>query len=99
VPRKKGDRLLKKTANSGDLQSLPSIGSSLAQDLRDLGFRAPSDLHGQDPEKMFDDLCELRGERIDRCVLYSFRCAVYAATSNDDDPELAKWWNWKDRTL
>ena len=68
----------------------------MAQDLRDLGFRAPLDLYGQDPEKMFGELCELRGQKIDRCVLYSFRCAVHAVTSNDEDPELLKWWNWKD---
>ena len=86
-----------KPRNTTELQSLPSIGPSLAQDLRDLGFRAPVDLHGQDPEQMFTDLCELRGQKIDRCVLYSFRCAVYSVTSSDKDPELAKWWNWKDR--
>jgi len=88
-----------KPTDPTDLQSLPSIGPSLARDLRDLGFQAPADLHGADPEKMFADLCELRGEKIDRCVLYTFRCAVYAVTAHDDDPELAKWWNWKDRTL
>jgi hypothetical protein len=90
---------MKKPRATDELQSLPSIGPSLARDLKDLGFRAPDDLHGQDPEKMFADLCDLRGQKIDRCVLYSFRCAVHAATSTDRDPELAKWWNWKDRTL
>ena len=88
-----------KPKNTMVLQSLPSIGPSLAQDLRDLGFVSPVDLHGQDPEQMFADLCELRGEKIDRCVLYSFRCAVYAVTSGDKDPELAKWWNWKARKI
>jgi len=86
-----------RTTNTTELQSLPSIGPSLEHCLGDLGFRSPADLRGQDPEKMFTDLCEFHGQRIDRCVLYSFRCAVYAATSNDKDPELAKWWNWKDR--
>ena len=51
-----------KPTNSNDLQSLPSIGPSLAQDLRDLGFRCPEDLHGQDPEKMFTDLKELEAD-------------------------------------
>ena len=87
---------MKKPRNSTELQSLPSIGPSLARCLNDLGFHAPHDLHGQDPETMFTDLCELRGERIDRCVLYSFRCAVHSVTSHDEDPELLKWWNWKD---
>ena len=90
---------MKKTTDGSDLQSLPSIGPSLARDLVDLGFRASSDLRGRDPEKMYADLCELRGERIDRCVLYSFRCAVNAVDSDDGDPELRKWWNWKGRSL
>lgn len=81
------------------LQELPSIGPSLALDLRALGYDAPSDLANEDPERMYKDLCSLRGERIDPCVLYSFRCAVYAATTGDSDPELRKWWNWKDRRL
>ena len=88
-----------KPIESTDLQSLPSIGPSLAQDLRDLGFNVPADLLGQDPEKMYSDLCKLRGQNIDRCVLYSFRCAVHAVVSKDDDPELRKWWNWKERIL
>ena len=80
-----------------DLQSLPGIGPSLAADLRDLGFRETGDLHGADPERMYADLCELRGEHQDRCVLYVFRCAVYAVDTPERDPELLKWWNWKDR--
>ncbi len=80
---------MSKSPNPNDLQSLPSIGPSLAEDLRDLGFRCPEDLHGQDPEKMFTDLKEMRGGYMDRCVLYSFRCAVYAVTSGDKDPERA----------
>jgi hypothetical protein len=90
---------MKKLRNTTALQSLPSIGPSLAQDLWDLGYRAPDDLHGQDPEKMYSDLCELRSQKVDRCVLYSFRCAVHSVSSNDKDPELEKWWNWKDRTV
>ena len=82
-----------------ELQTLPGIGPSMAADLRDLGFREPADLRGQDPEKMYVDLCDLRGQKIDRCVLYVFRCAVYAATNGAPDPELLKWWSWTDRNV
>lgn len=88
-----------KPAEKSDLQSLPAIGPSLARDLMELGFRTPADLHGQDPEVMYADLCKLRGQHIDRCVLYAFRCAVHAVVSDNDDPELRKWWNWKNRKL
>ncbi|NJM89920.1 MAG: hypothetical protein HC847_25010 [Hydrococcus sp. RU_2_2] len=40
----------------------------------------------------------LRGQHIDRCVLYVFRCAVYYASNSVREPELLKWWNWKDKT-
>jgi hypothetical protein len=45
---------------------------------------------------MFEDLCRARGEAIDRCVLYAFRCAVYYADHDTHDPHLLNWWNWKD---
>jgi hypothetical protein len=88
----------KRTVNDR-LQALPGIGPSLAQDLEVLGFRDPLELCDQNPEKMYSDLCELRGQKIDRCVLYAFRCAVHSVTSNGSDPELLKWWNWKDRAI
>jgi hypothetical protein len=45
---------------------------------------------------MYDNLRVMRGGYMDRCVLYVFRCAVYYAGNSDHDPELLKWWNWKD---
>jgi hypothetical protein len=87
-----------KARNADPLQTLAGIGPSLAADLRSLGFRAPADLHGQDPERLYDDLCAATATRQDPCVLYAFRCAVYQASTPDPDPELCKWWNWKART-
>jgi hypothetical protein len=81
------------------LQEIPGIGPNLAEDLEDLGFSAPRDLRRQDPEKMYEDLCDLRQERIDPCVLYAFRCAVYYSRTKKPKPELLKWWNWKGRKL
>jgi hypothetical protein len=78
-----------------DLESIPGVGSSIAQDLRDLGFDRVTDLAHRNPELMYDRLCSMRGAKIDRCVLYVFRCAVYFASHTSHDPELLKWWNWK----
>lgn len=86
------------TRAKSPLESLPGIGPSMARDLIDLGYDDPSQLEGQDPETMFEDLCRLRGQKIDRCVLYVFRCAVYCAGTETPAPELTKWWNWKDRS-
>ncbi|MEE4274251.1 MAG: helix-hairpin-helix domain-containing protein [Thermoleophilia bacterium] len=89
------------------LQTLPSIGPRLAEKLLLLGVRSPAGLRGRDPEALYDELQAQLGP-VDRCVLYAFRCAVYAAEhaaadggdqsseSGAADPELARWWNWKD---
>jgi len=81
------------------LESIPGIGPSLAEDLRDLGYGDVKDLRGADPERMYARLIELRGRHQDPCVLYAFRCAVYFASMKERDPELLKWWAWKGRTL
>lgn len=81
-----------------DLRRIPGIGPSLARDLLDLGYSRVESLEGENPEAMYEALCRLRGAHVDRCVLYTFRCAVYFASheSHERDPELLKWWNWKD---
>lgn len=79
-----------------DLQTIPGIGPSMARDLRDLGIYQVADLVDQDPERMFKRLQLIHGTKIDRCVLYVFRCAVYFAREDNPDPELLKWWNWQD---
>lgn len=88
---KKGDK------KSQLLESIPGIGRSMARDLRDLGIYQVSDLLRKDPSQLYDSLCKLRGNVQDRCVLYVFKCAVYYAEQDHPDPELLKWWNWKDK--
>lgn len=85
----------KTTGRSDDLRSIPGVGPSISEDLRDLGYTGVRDLRDQDPEQMYRQLCEIRGTHIDRCVLYVFRCAVYFASHETHDAELLKWWNWK----
>ena len=82
-----------------ELQQLPAVGPSIAQDLRRLGVKSVKDLARRDPERLYERLCVLTQERQDTCVLYKFRCAVYAARTPRPKPELLKWWNWKGRTL
>jgi hypothetical protein len=82
-----------------DLQRVPGIGPSLAADLVDLGIRRVADLRRRNPERLYDQLIALRGVHQDRCVLYTFRCAVYFAKEPNPEPERLKWWNWKDASL
>lgn len=78
------------------LQSIPGVGPSTARDLLALGIRSPEDLVGRDPADLYEELCGIHGCRLDRCVLYVLRCAVYFASEPDPYPELLKWWSWKD---
>ena len=79
-----------------ELRRIPGVGKSIAVDLWDLGIRSVAQLDGADPEELYERLCALRGARIDRCMLYVMRCAVYFAAPGPHDPERLKWWAWKD---
>ncbi len=78
------------------LQVIPGVGPSIAKDLWALDIRAVADLKNAEPEALYERLCVQRATRIDRCVLYVFRCAVYFANTPNPDPALLKWWVWKD---
>jgi hypothetical protein len=80
-----------------EFQIIPGIGKSIAQDLWDLEIRSIDDLKQKDPQDLYDKLCELHNAKIDRCILYVFRLATYFASTNNHDPHLLKWWNWKDQ--
>ncbi len=85
-----------KAASLKELQQIPGIGKSIAGDLWELGIRSVADLKGRNPERLYLKRCEQQGVKIDRCLLYVFRGAVYFASRKKHDPELLKWWNWKD---
>ena len=80
-----------------ELQVIPGVGPSIAADLYELGIRQVAHLKGKDPERLYSRRCTQVGTRIDPCLLYVFRCAVYYASHTHHNPELLKWWNWKDR--
>lgn len=79
------------------LQTIPGVGKSISRDLWNIGIRRVSDLRGQDPEELYARICAYQQADVDRCMLYVMRCAVYFASTPDPDPELLKWWNWKNR--
>ena len=80
--------------------SIPGVGKSIAADLRQIGIHTVADLKGKDPEDLYDASNKMAGCVQDRCLLYTFRCAVYFANTpaKKQDPEKLKWWNWKDKT-
>jgi hypothetical protein len=81
------------------LQEIPGVGKSIAEDLWELGIRRVADLEGKNPERLYLKRCAQVGMRIDRCLLYVFRCAVYYASTKRPQSQHLKWWNWKDRSI
>lgn len=79
-----------------ELAQIPGVGPSIAQDLLDLGINRAQDLRTKNPEKLYQQLCQIRGQSIDRCMLYVFRCAVYFATTKSPESDRLQWWRWKD---
>lgn len=86
-------------SSKDELQTIPGVGPSIAADLRQLGYISVEDLKDRDPEMMYARSCAFAGTRLDPCLLYTYRCAVYFASNKKHDPELLKWWNWKDKKI
>lgn len=81
-----------------ELMQIPGIGISLANDLWQIDIRQIADLKGKNPEQLYEQSNKQAGTIQDRCVLYTFRCAVYFADtpSQNQESEKLKWWKWKD---
>jgi len=76
-----------------ELQIIPGVGKSIANDLWQIGIRKVDDLIGKDPEKLYEESNRYAGVVQDRCLLYVFRCAVYFASNATHEKEKLKWWN------
>ena len=82
--------------SESDLTKIPGIGKKMAQHLTNAGYTNIESLKGQDPEVIYCKDCLYQGIKVDRCALYSYRLAVAYANGTITDPEMLKWWNWKD---
>jgi hypothetical protein len=71
-----------------ELRALPNIGPAIARKLQQLGVERPDDLRGQDPERLFQRLCELDDRRHDPCLLDTFVAAVDHVNGAPPRP----WW-------
>ena len=82
----------------GELRQFPGVGKETEQDLIAIGYPTIDSLRGANPEDLYQLECVRKGEQVDRCVLYVYRCAVYYASTPTEqrEPHLLKWWNWKD---
>ncbi len=79
-----------------EFQQIPGVGKVIAEDFWNIGIRSLKDLKNANAEELYESLCTFQNTRVDRCMLYVFRCAVYFVTEENPKAELLKWWNWKD---
>jgi hypothetical protein len=79
-----------------ELQKIPGIGKSISLDLWNLGIREISDLKDKNPALLYEHSNKLAGVIQDKCLLYTFRCAVYFASEQNLNKEKLNWWYWKD---
>ncbi|MDR1483117.1 MAG: winged helix-turn-helix transcriptional regulator [Synergistaceae bacterium] len=83
-------------SGKSELERIPGIGKNMARHLTNIGYDTIESLKGQDPEKIYLKDCSYQGAKVDRCVLYVYRLAVYYAENETHEPDKLKWWNWKD---
>ena len=86
---------MNKTTKS-ELEKIPGVGKSIAQDLQNIGIHSIADLKGKTAEELYDQTNKFAGVRQDKCLLYVFRCAVYFAETENPEAAKLKWWNWKE---
>lgn len=63
------------------LPDLISIGPAMLRDFQMLGIRSVAGLAKRDPQRMYEGLGRILGQRQDRCVLDTF-CAAVAQVRN-----------------
>jgi hypothetical protein len=72
------------------LTDLPNIGEASAKDLRVIGIREPGQLVGKSPFDMYEQLCEITGQRHDPCVIDVFM----SVTSFMSGEPALPWWDF-----
>ncbi len=67
---------MKPRNNIHSLRDIPNIGPATITYLEILDIHEPMTLIGQDPYKMYSELCTITGKRFDPCLLDVFISAV-----------------------
>jgi hypothetical protein len=79
------------------LQDLISIGPAMVRDFKLLGVESVAELARQNPQKLYEKLCRITGQRQDPCVLDTFRAGVAQARNPRLPAEQCQWWYWSRR--
>jgi hypothetical protein len=76
------------------LKDLVSVGPAMLEDFELLGIRTVGELRRRSPQRMYANLCRLKGQRIDPCCLDVFVAAVAQAKDPNLPLEQKQWWYW-----
>ncbi len=74
------------------LEALPNVGKATAGDFRLLGISTPQELVGRDPYQLYEQLCDMTGQRHDPCVMDVFIAATRFMSGEPATP----WWSYTD---
>ncbi len=77
-----------------ELSDLVSIGPAMLKDFELLGIRTVRELARRNPEKLYEQLCAVTGQRMDICCLDVFRAAVAQARNPRLPAAQKQWWYW-----
>lgn len=79
------------------LQQIPGVGKVVAEDLYNLKIFSIDDLKNKNADRVYDAHNKFRGSVQDRCMLYTFRCAVDYANKSEKERKIYKlnWWHFK----
>ncbi len=80
-----------------EFMKIPGVGICTANDFYNIGLRSLNDLKNADADSLYLKCCDYQKCKLDRCVLYVIRCAIYFATEKNHNPDFLKWWNWKEK--
>ena len=76
------------------LKDLVSIGPAMLKDFELLGISSVAQLRRRSPQRMYEELSRLRGQRLDPCCLDVFVAAVAQAKNPELPIEQRQWWYW-----
>jgi pathogenicity locus Cdd1 protein len=76
------------------LKDLVSVGPAMLEDFELLGVKTVVQLRRRSPQRMYRNLCRLKGQRIDLCCLDAFVAAVAQAKDPHLPLEQRQWWYW-----
>jgi len=74
------------------LEALPNIGKAIATKLQSIGIEHPNQLIGKDPFELHAELCLMKGQKVDPCIIDVFMAAIYFM----EHGETLAWWTFTD---